>query len=97
MKLVYKCDYCCETGEDKAKIEHHELKECRSNPDLKRCGSCEHEFWDGAPGDTFLNCRLGIVGLLLQEDIREGKAQCDLWVDGGGGVLRINGLSFKKG
>lgn len=39
MRIVYMCDFCNFTCEDKNIITQHE-KECFNNPDNKLCGSC---------------------------------------------------------
>jgi hypothetical protein len=47
MKLVWKCDHCCETNLDKDKIELHETK-CILNPSNRHCYTCDshYSFYD---------------------------------------------------
>jgi hypothetical protein len=46
MKLVWKCDFCSETG-TKEKIKEHE-KICNFNPKLKLCHSCKYHAYSGS-------------------------------------------------
>lgn len=40
-KIVYQCDYCFHTEKIEKDIDNHE-KNCSCNPNIKKCGTCEH-------------------------------------------------------
>ncbi len=59
MKIVWKCDFCFHSNEDKNKTHEHEVK-CSFNPVNKECWTCKHVFQDGAPISGYHNeCKQG--------------------------------------
>jgi hypothetical protein len=74
MKQLWVCDYCGESG-NKNVIRPHE-EDCDYNPANKRCGSCKHKDYGGAPiSGIEIICNNG----LSAEQVIEDEESCAQW------------------